>query len=299
MYNFRHDCAEAQAMASAGAGLFSQNLAAPKATERIDGIEDGKNISTYLTDGGLWLACKESRSIIDDHFQQSKWDSRRKRRAQDSREYVAFQSFDEEILHMPATGYFVGEPPQYFTVFPHRDLFILQADSLEIIDWAAFDYNIPFSSESRGFEGIRHFGIEYKREWGVLMQAEEYFEDMDIVKTFLRAALEITGRDRTIFIIDYNLKVTLPLEESDSSASSPAVFYANDRKLVEVDTDYFSVEKRRSLKSSDSDGHSYWSSSIEFVESLCDILNESDSSEMIETGMFYNCSFMLLGMDSS
>ncbi|KAK2125140.1 hypothetical protein NOF04DRAFT_1348846 [Fusarium oxysporum II5] len=94
--------------------LFRPSLGCESGKMYLDGIYNGSdfNISTYLTDAGLWTACHESRLTMQKHFLQDPW------------------------LSPPWTGYYIsGGAPAYITIRYNDDLVILQLDSLEFEKW--------------------------------------------------------------------------------------------------------------------------------------------------------------------
>ncbi|KAM0080868.1 hypothetical protein ACKRZS_006959 [Fusarium odoratissimum] len=108
------------------------------------GIYNGSdfNISTYLTDAGLWTACHESRLTMQKHFLQDPW------------------------LSPPWTGYYIsGGAPAFITIRYNDDLVILQLDSLEFEKW---------DDETVGrLQNIHDIDIEYRAEWSIDFYEED------------------------------------------------------------------------------------------------------------------------------
>ncbi|KAI3579421.1 hypothetical protein IWW34DRAFT_913195 [Fusarium oxysporum f. sp. albedinis] len=108
------------------------------ANRHLDGIYNGSdfNISTYLTDAGLWTACHESRLMMQKHFLQDPW------------------------LSPPWTGYYIsGGAPAYIPIRYNDDLVILQLDSLEFEKW---------DDETVGrLQNIHDIDIEYRAECSI------------------------------------------------------------------------------------------------------------------------------------
>ncbi|KAF5722324.1 hypothetical protein FMUND_2835 [Fusarium mundagurra] len=160
--------------------------------ESLNEYRSDENISTYLIDGGLWAACHESRCIMERHFKQSK------RQLAPRHPYDHRRSFSQEELFKKATsGYFEGTPLERVTVFPLRDLFILQHEDLDKIDWNGIDYELALASLREGFYGVNHIVMEYDRAW-----ADGSRKD-DIIFTFLQACVGVTY---TLWFIDRSLK---------------------------------------------------------------------------------------------
>ncbi|CZR46746.1 uncharacterized protein FPRO_12197 [Fusarium proliferatum ET1] len=140
------------------------------------------------------------------------------------------RSFSEkELSEMATSGYFGGTPLEIVTVFPHRDLFVLQHNDLDKIDWGCLGFEASLALPREGFSGVDHVGIEYDRAWG-----DGYCIDEDVNCTFLKACVEA---NYTIWFIDRYLKRKSQgpafKEESDCSWKINA-FYASDRKLLEI-----------------------------------------------------------------
>ncbi|SPJ85375.1 uncharacterized protein FTOL_11156 [Fusarium torulosum] len=124
----------------------------------LDENRSDENVSTYLIDGGLWTACKESRLIMERHFRQSEWP----KELQCDKYYG---SLTKGHFNMPATGYFQGGELHCLKVFPHKDLFVLQLDDIARYGWCPGDLKSPLGKNLRGYKGVRHLAIEYRPEW--------------------------------------------------------------------------------------------------------------------------------------
>lgn len=210
-------------------------------TERKSGsirwIDDGSraflhhNPSMYLTDGGLWTACKESRRVMEQRFKTTEWSAIREERRHNRRQLA-------NIDMMPATGYFVAENSErrYFTVFPHHDLFCLQPQSLKSLDGEFFFYRNPIGGYRWGFEGLKHVALEFDPAWGIEVKKStcSIFSNPEIVDEIIRVAFEMPEVD-TVWFIDRNIKRknTAPAEEEEAGPR-PKVFYQNGCRLVEV-----------------------------------------------------------------
>lgn len=279
LYNsYKDDHARAHDVVSLDCCFDGHRFAAPLWNRYFDNIDtkcsDG-NLSTYLIDGGLWTACKESRLIIEKHFQSSEWNYQRKYQRK-----KLVRKECRHLLDMPATSYFCcngGNAPHYFTVFPHQDLFVLQPESLDNIDWDCINFDIPIGSTVQGFQGIRHLAIEYNPEWGVqLSKAEPHEADVPIVQTLIQAAFN-TDYVWKIWFIDHNLKRKkhAPVVEENASCYDTNAFYASDRKFVEVECDYMatSLDNWQYIQQ-EGDGSNH-ECSIYFVTSLREEINAS------------------------
>ncbi|CCT72656.1 uncharacterized protein FFUJ_12541 [Fusarium fujikuroi IMI 58289] len=166
---------------------LSFDVAAPswgRYFESLDENRSDENISTYLIDGGLWTACHESRCIMEDHFRQS-GRQLAPRHPNDRR-----SSFSEkDLFKMASSGYFNGNPLEIVTVFPYRDLFIVQHEDLDKIDWGYLGF---------GFCGVGHIAIEYDQAWVDGLHTDEVVNSL-----FLKACAEA---NYTLWFIDRSLK---------------------------------------------------------------------------------------------
>ncbi|WZH45418.1 2EXR domain-containing protein [Fusarium acuminatum] len=208
-------------------GGTSFDLVAPSWSryfESLDEHRSDENISTYLIDGGLWTACHESRSIMEKHFKQSE----RQSNLRPHNKYGVTSS-EKELFKRATSGYFDCAPLEIVTVFPHRDLFILQHDDLEKVDWLCLGHEASMASTREGFSGVGHIAIEYDRSWG---------DGIDIDYELLHGCV---GAQYTLWFIDRSLKrksqAPVYKEELDCSWKLNS-FYASDRKFLEItDTD--------------------------------------------------------------
>ncbi|KAH7268316.1 hypothetical protein B0J15DRAFT_462341 [Fusarium solani] len=138
--------------------------------------------SVTLLDRGLWSACKESRLVMKRHFSRLKWQTLM------DEDWGSFWSMPfEKKLNMPLTGHFIGLDghTNFFTVFPHRDLFMLQPLNLDTIDWFNFTTRHPLASAMNGFETVKNIALEYDPEWGLDMIDKDvafYLEDRRLVE---------------------------------------------------------------------------------------------------------------------
>ncbi|KAJ3540938.1 hypothetical protein NM208_g4835 [Fusarium decemcellulare] len=187
------------------------------------------NLSIYLIDGGLWTACKESRVVMERSF-------RCLHGSKQMLKSVSEQKKDDAA----ATGYFEGQDGQayYFTVLPHRDLFLFQPQNLGTIDWSALDHDIPIGSRLWGFRGLRNIALEYNPEWGLQVNTARTREirGLSIVKMIIQMSKE-AGNIETLWFIDYNLTRTdddAIEEDGMFRHRKPAVFYSRDKRFVEV-----------------------------------------------------------------
>lgn len=201
--------------------------------DRIDANFSKKTVSTYLLDGGLWTACKESRLIMEKHFRSSEWDHWRRHRTREWHPTDTPGGFD-----MPATGYFSpsGGRPHLCTVLPHQDLFVLQPACLETLEWDRINRDIPIGSTKKGFNGLEHIAIEYNTKWAAQSRGATRYEELRpaLLKLFVFSGFfGIFGK---LWIIDHSLKQKKDASvfEENTSGVNTNAFYASDRKFLEV-----------------------------------------------------------------
>ncbi|KAF5530302.1 hypothetical protein FNAPI_13598 [Fusarium napiforme] len=244
-----------------GAHIFGQYVTGSRRVRSQDGCDE--NISTYLIDGGLWAACHESRCIMEKHFNQSK------RQLAPRSLHDRRNSFSQQDLFKKASsGYFDGTPMERVTVFPLRDLFILQHEDLEEIDWNNIDYELALASLTEGFYGVNHIAIEYDRAW-----ADES-RQKDILYTFSQACVGVTY---TLWFIDRSLKrkSQAPVfEEESETAWKINAFYASDRKFLEIEDDGTLMDNWEYVGPVETNWYDHIYDSLEFVRELDAKLDE-------------------------
>ncbi|KAF4969014.1 hypothetical protein FSARC_3668 [Fusarium sarcochroum] len=272
-------------------------LAAPTWNRYFDNVDarcGDKNVSTYLIDGGLWTACKESRTIMEKHFKNLKWNSRRKRDKKGRTENNTSQ-----VLDMPATGYFSDEVPHYFTVFPHRDLFVFQSENLKSILWEDIDIDIPIGSSIKGFQGLNHVALEYDSEWGIQMYEAGYNQGpLPIVRILINLACGLSHVFK-IWLIDHNLKrkEDAPAFKENTMWHDTNAYYASDRRFLEVKCDGRSMglnQEQWQYLQQVADGD-YYKSSMWFISRLQGEINLAIDPD--DTEAEYACDIGLLGWD--
>ncbi|RTE78725.1 hypothetical protein BHE90_006808 [Fusarium euwallaceae] len=185
------------------------------------------NPSTYLTDGGLWTACKESRHVIQRHFGLSKWRSLYDKDPERFR-YKAIQKLD-----MPAAGYLTGKDPYIFTVFPNRDLFILRPQDISMIEAGDLSWHTRIGARWQGFDGFKEIALEYNQDW------EDFCFDMHCpphtayMKALITLGFHAVG-DK-LWFIDYTLRRRHEAVVERSGGKKCATFYLQGQRFVEVE----------------------------------------------------------------
>ncbi|KAK3354894.1 hypothetical protein B0H65DRAFT_450038 [Neurospora tetraspora] len=237
-----------------------------------------------------------------------------------------YEGVKHETDMIPATGFFLSAPsspsssssarttkadrpnhqvttsPHYFSVFPHRDLFIMRPASWKIDDiWSRLEVFFPFGSKKWGYFGFggKHgLAFEYDPAWMEGSEDDYYRDDsgkiMGVISIVDRITSVITQWDTsepdTIWFIDYRLKLKqdTPADKREPDGNQK-VFYGNDgRRYVEMYSKFvegggdrlqwFYTEGVGGEDSSISEEscHSF----IEYVElELLDMLNEDSENE--------------------
>ncbi|KAF5237834.1 hypothetical protein FANTH_10548 [Fusarium anthophilum] len=287
----------------------SDTWAAPSWRRYFENLNDDcsdENISTYLIDGGLWTACHESRLIMERRYEQSN----RKIYGRPSSEWTS----DRDLFNKATTGYFDGSPLHCITVFPRRDLFVLQAEDLSNIDWSWVSFEASLARPKESFNGVRHIAIEYDQRWWEEISDKEYFSVGTNIRALVDAAFELHDSFSTIWILDRTLKRKKDapvLKENAKSRCSIDAFYASDRKFLEIRGKYPTCTEWEYIKplsptpryyccSYDDydecgpDAHQF-TSSREFVSRLEDELDSRYDPD--DTEAEYYCQIGLLGWD--
>lgn len=197
------------------------------------------NPSIYLTDSGMWTACKESREIMEKRFGTLTWRANRPKVEDYS------PSFQDPRQDTPATGIFTSNgETQYFTVHPKRDLFCFQPYNFNTVHWFSLSLSSPLFSWCHGFQ-LKHIAIEFdpKHDYHAPpfpttpqpMLPQDYFIRGDfsehVTNCFEEAAFSVHP-DIRIWLIDTRLKrrPEVPLKEDGRQ-----VFYTSSGRYVEVD----------------------------------------------------------------
>ncbi|KAF5001163.1 hypothetical protein FGRMN_1187 [Fusarium graminum] len=176
-----------------------------------------ENVSTYLIDGGLWTACKESRRVMESHFKQSDWPIRK------SLIEYEYCSDDDNISH--------------------RDLFVLQTSRLN--DLLGVGYDKAMGTNLSNCDNLKHVAVEYRAEW--VYDGTDGKACKRVVRELTNIAFEAEGSLAKIWLIDHTLKRRKEApefkEETDGTYKAN-VFYACDRKFLGVDC----ISRRLDLK---------------------------------------------------
>ncbi|KAK0655765.1 hypothetical protein B0T16DRAFT_397661 [Cercophora newfieldiana] len=187
------------------------------------------NPSMYLVDGGLWTACKESLQAIDKEFQKptrqeqvwsaSEVESSRKKRGRLALPDTATYAVRDNSRH------------RYITVFPERDLFILQSPGIPALDcvWINLPtFRVIMREWAVTTQGGRHMALKYDPAWDT---------DTDVDNTgssrwdSIHSIITVTA-----FVSDFSVWFIVRRNPMYQGAHKPSrTFYATDRRFVEVD----------------------------------------------------------------
>lgn len=221
----------------------SLRLAAPDREEKsptgnhnTEITQNQGNHSTYLIDGGLWTACKESRHVIQRHFGFPKW------RSLHDEDPERFRHEAVRKLDMPAIGYFAGKDPYFFTVLPNRDLFILQPQNISMMTPGDISWHARVGARWQGFQGFQHIALEYNKGWEYILSDFSNPKHEAIIKVLITLGYHAVG-DK-LWFIDYTLRRRheVVAEPSSSRNRESATFYLQGQRFVEVECSPNSLE---------------------------------------------------------
>lgn len=263
-----------------------QQLDAPlrsKCFPALDGSPGTSNVSRYMADIGLWTACKESRDVMEKTTQRSE----RILEMQAKEEY-RYYHWEE---HVPAIISYSNS--QRFLVQPLADLFVIQPSKIEDIDWSQVARDIRKQFEPRDFAFKINIGIEWNVEWGIKQ------EDCDF-NLLCEAFRDIQAQ---LWIIDTNLKRKEGMNKN-TNGRCRKVFYACDRKFLEVDFEYKPLERwRHIIPPPEETRFGRYEYSTSLAKGLSSIQDDSHS-RYIGRGQYgeedderFSCDVKLLGWD--
>ncbi|KAM5345222.1 hypothetical protein ACJ41O_011084 [Fusarium nematophilum] len=203
---------------SLGNGLSSSRLAVPASDQAA-----ANNPSAYLIDWGLWTACKESRVAMQRHLQRES-------------QVRSDQKTREEPLS--ATTCFSGGGDDYsdtrfLTIFPRRDLCIIQPRDLQTVDWASLRFRVPAPNVST-FTSVKNIALEFRPEWGASAAKVGILESLYL--PIIRALVGVAEHADNLWLVDYSLKRRRPgsMPGGGIPVSEGQTFYARGRRFVEV-----------------------------------------------------------------
>ncbi|KAH7129208.1 hypothetical protein EDB81DRAFT_623897, partial [Dactylonectria macrodidyma] len=137
----RHD--ELSALQSHAIGSQSSqnfNLAAPRSDkgDKQSISWTASNPSIYLTDSGLWTACKDSRQAMEKRFDTLS----RGRNRREANDYLTTPV--RKLPNNPATGTLTSNgETRCFTIYPKTDLICLQPFNMDTVEWRNLRKTVP------------------------------------------------------------------------------------------------------------------------------------------------------------
>ncbi|KAF4447869.1 hypothetical protein F53441_8674 [Fusarium austroafricanum] len=194
-------------------------------TERDPASWRVNNPSLYLFDSGLWTACKESRMVMRKHYRLSYWKEVRENTLKRSRRAPCSHSeMMPELIHFRDKE----SRDQYAIIYPQRDIFVLQAETLDFT-WMGLE-NHTLAAPSCGFGGIDNLAIEYNQRWASC--------DKEFIGLMAKRLIDIASEafSRRIWFVDYRIRrKILALTESQALSLDLYVFHQQGRRFVRVD----------------------------------------------------------------
>ncbi|KAM0562731.1 hypothetical protein ACHAPJ_001569 [Fusarium lateritium] len=198
-------------------------------TEQVPASWFVNNTSTYLSDSGLWTACKESRHVVQRHFRLQEWN-----KIQDKN--CDSHSTSRDLEEMPHLVHFRDKDSKgyYSTILPHQDLFAFQAVNWDL-GWQDMEFDVRGSNRWHD-QGIKNIAIEFDQEWGARM----YRLGMDSIRfwpslSYMAANAKTEGNIDTFWLIHYCIKrrAHVPTKKQ-ANFLPPRVFYQDGRRFTEV-----------------------------------------------------------------
>ncbi|KAK4077856.1 uncharacterized protein Triagg1_3550 [Trichoderma aggressivum f. europaeum] len=257
------------------------HLAAPKLNS-----DDGShswtknNPSAYLWDFGLWGACKESRQVIEAHYEQVDWTGYWRRC------YHRAPTYSQTSVSLIAPG---NNEKLRFLLHPKRDLVCLQAFDPSTIRWwdnhdtkdICVASNAPASFYAPKIFNFGNIAIAYDPCWndiGAKIESGNFCQLLteQSARGFFIRTLAIVddyarcyggNRGPNFWLIDNNLQRVHPFKKNRRHKN---IFYGNGQNFVEVQK-----STRRSLSSGKH------SSALDFLDTLAMLLNGDRPSHYI------------------
>ncbi|KAF5664038.1 hypothetical protein FHETE_7247 [Fusarium heterosporum] len=182
------------------------------------------NPSTYMTNSGLWNACRQSRGVIRDAIAQNELT------AIETTVGCDFQSIevDRPDTCSPRQGTII--------VCPMQDLFILQPEDDDMFRWSQRD-NMNPKNTAPGFLRIRHICWEYQPKWTSSPHSSASIRGIDSLCCFIVHCVR-SGVLDTFWLMNHHIKRKhWVASEEEASRPSPTTFETDAFELTEVVTD--------------------------------------------------------------
>ncbi|KAI8712660.1 2EXR domain-containing protein [Fusarium sp. LHS14.1] len=128
--------------------------------------------SACLWHAGLWAACKESRSVIMEHYQLKEWNEYLEigpPKKSVPEYYYADGGSRREILPPSMITVREGHDESYLTVYPTRDIFCVTSDGCELAFWSGerrnINHSLYYATTTSRRLGVQNFAIEFDHSW--------------------------------------------------------------------------------------------------------------------------------------
>ncbi|KAH8686540.1 hypothetical protein BGZ61DRAFT_454608 [Ilyonectria robusta] len=100
-----------------------------------DDPNSGPNSSVYLSDSGLWMACKQSRAAMNRRFPMNEWWSEIPGKGQPERKARAGECFGQQNVAHTTSYIDSNAQVRHITIQPVEDLFYFSPLQLDSINW--------------------------------------------------------------------------------------------------------------------------------------------------------------------
>lgn len=222
---------------------YSVGFAAPRcrASGQLSWTEG--NISTYLTDSGLWTACFESRNRMLQHFRPSETSPQASPQHRPLHEQAIRDICNEPTASINMEFIRDNGEHQILTIQPSADLITLQLPKNSSISWDSpghwedIQHFPSFRWHTTGNEGrwissdIKNVAVEYDPAWAVFDTGHRFWSCIDATLG-LDKVNDLCGLER-FWIIDYSLKRKFNAECAHSERQT---FRAGRLTFIEVET---------------------------------------------------------------
>ncbi|KAJ3520946.1 hypothetical protein NM208_g13512 [Fusarium decemcellulare] len=203
------------------------------------------NGSAYSWDGGLWMACKESRAVLEKHHYMKEW---KQSDLRDPTEYQYSKSWMESEKEAPGLLAVRNDHQEWHCVaYPARDIFCINAhnnDWQSLMTWKSYGLSItvPFLEDTMSLY-VDNVALEFDPSWNLDLPTYLYeFDDRKSSLGFLaRMLAEVArgdSRATNIWLIDNNARW-----RANSKRDLGPVVYDCDREYIEVDVDDIYIDE--------------------------------------------------------
>ncbi|KAF5006250.1 hypothetical protein FDECE_7410 [Fusarium decemcellulare] len=195
------------------------------------------NRSAYSWDGGLWMACKESRVALEKHHYMQEW---KESELRDPTEYQYSESWMGSEKEAPGlVAVHDDHQAWHCVVYPARDIFCVTAHNndwesvMESWPWYGLLVIVPFIEDVTTLR-VDNIALEFDPSWNVELSRDGYrFNDRKSPGSFLvRMLLDLAREDGipNIWLIDNSARWRAKPGRDISPVS-----YGSDGEYVEID----------------------------------------------------------------